>query len=63
MLSEFVSESGNIKHSEKTKLRPKNQRKMAKAIRRAVGMGIMSSVHAHPMIIDYRMAAAERTGR
>jgi len=42
---------GRVKHSSETGLRPVNQRKMARAIRRAVGMGIHPSVHAHPEIL------------
>lgn len=42
---------GRIKHSLNTGLRPKNQRKMAKAIRRAIGMGLHPSVHRHPEIL------------
>jgi small subunit ribosomal protein S18 len=32
-------------------LRPKNQRKIAKAIRRAIGLGLMPSVHRHPLVL------------
>jgi len=42
---------GRIKHSEETGLRPVNQRKIAKAIRRAIGLGLHPSVHRHPMIL------------
>ena len=42
---------GRIKHSRETGLRPVNQRKMARAIRRAIGLGIHPSVHAHPEIL------------
>lgn len=38
-------------HSEETGLRPVNQRKIAKMIRRAQGMGIYPSVHDHPEMI------------
>ncbi len=44
---------GRIQHSKETGLRPVNQRKMAKAIRRAIGMGLHPSVHKHPEIIRY----------
>lgn len=43
---------GRIKPSRDTGLRPVNQRKMAKAIRRAIGLGIHPSVHRHPMILQ-----------
>jgi len=51
MMSEYVSETGRIKHNNETGLRPVNQRKMAKAVRRAIGLGLMSSVHRHPEIL------------
>ncbi|KAH6697043.1 ribosomal protein S18 [Plectosphaerella plurivora] len=51
MISEFMTPAGNIKHSNETGLRAKNQRKMAKAIRRMIGMGLHPSVHHHPEII------------
>jgi small subunit ribosomal protein S18 len=46
-----MSASGRIKHHKETRLKPKNQRKMAKAIRRAVGIGLIPSVHYHPEIL------------
>jgi small subunit ribosomal protein S18 len=42
---------GRIKSSLETGLRNKNQRKIAKAIRRSIGMGFMPSVHRHPEIL------------
>ncbi|KAK2069566.1 hypothetical protein P8C59_004130 [Phyllachora maydis] len=51
MISEFMSPHGRILHSTETGLRPVNQRKMAKAIRRAIGLGIHPSVHRHPELI------------
>ncbi len=42
---------GRIKHSNDTGLRPVNQRRMAKAIRRAVGLGLHPSVHKHPEML------------
>ncbi|KAI9788906.1 MAG: hypothetical protein M1816_006471 [Peltula sp. TS41687] len=53
MMSEFMTEAGRIKHSSETGLRAVNQRKIAKAIRRAVGLGLMPSVHHHPEILGY----------
>jgi small subunit ribosomal protein S18 len=38
-------------HSKDTGLRPVNQRRIAKAIRRAVGIGLIPSVHKHPEIL------------
>ena len=51
MLGEFVTPMGRIRHSSDTGLRPRNQRKMAKAVRRMIGMGFMPSVHRHPEIL------------
>jgi len=51
LLSNFVTETGRIKHSNLTGLKPKNQRKIAKAVRRAIGCGLMPSVHRHPEVM------------
>ena len=49
-----MTEAGRIKHPTHTGLRPVNQRKIAKAIRRAIGIGLIPSVHYHPELIDYK---------
>ncbi|KAM3075133.1 hypothetical protein ACMFMG_007410 [Clarireedia jacksonii] len=54
VLSEYMTTMGRIKGSKETGLRPVNQRKIAKAIRRSIGMGLMPSVHRHPAIL-YKM--------
>lgn len=59
MLGEFVSEMGRIKHSRETGLRAVNQRKMAKAVRRAIGIGIFPSVHRHPELLPERRQQRE----
>lgn len=46
-----MSDMGRIKHSSETGLRPVNQRRMAKAIRRAIGLGLMPTVYKHPEVI------------
>ncbi|RJE25938.1 hypothetical protein PHISCL_01707 [Aspergillus sclerotialis] len=51
IMSEYVTTMGRIKHRSQTGLRPVNQRKLAKAIRRAIGLGLMPSVHKHPEIL------------
>jgi small subunit ribosomal protein S18 len=56
MVSEYMTTYGQIKHSKETGLRPTNQRKMAKAIRRAIGMGIHPSVHRHPEILQAELS-------
>lgn len=43
---------GNIKHRKETGLRAVNQRRIAKAIRRAIGMGLIPSVHPHPEVLE-----------
>ncbi len=51
---------GRIKHSSMTGLRLPNQRKMAKAIRRAIGLGLHPSVHRHPEILASEYANATK---
>lgn len=43
---------GRIKHSRDTGLGNVNQRRMAKAVRRSIGMGLMPSVHKHPEMLE-----------
>jgi len=52
IMSEYMTPMGRIKHSKETGLRPVNQRRIAKAIRRSIGMGMMPSVHRHPEILQ-----------
>lgn len=51
MMSEYVSEVGKIQHSKLTGLRPRNQRRMAKAVRRAIGLGLIPTTYRHPEIL------------
>merc|ERR1712187_192457 len=51
IMSEYMTPMGRIKHQSTTGLRPVNQRKIAKAIRRAIELGLMPSVHRHPEIL------------
>ncbi|KAL4768378.1 ribosomal protein S18 [Aspergillus nidulans var. acristatus] len=51
IMSEYMTDMGRIKHRKVTGLRGVNQRKLAKAIRRAIGVGLMPSVHRHPEIL------------
>jgi small subunit ribosomal protein S18 len=55
LVSEFMTSFGRIRHSSDTGLRPVNQRKMAKTVRRAIGLGIHPSVHRHPEILMRQM--------
>lgn len=54
MMSEYMTSAGRIKHRRETGLRAVNQRKIAKAIRRAVGMGLLPSVHEHPEVLEMK---------
>lgn len=51
IISEFMTPMGRIRHSDGTGLRPVNQRKMAKAVRRAIGLGLHPSVYKHPELL------------
>ena len=51
-MSEYMTPMGRIKHSKETGLRPVNQRRIARAIRRSIGIGMMPSVHRHPEILQ-----------
>ncbi|KAL4939652.1 hypothetical protein BDV06DRAFT_33437 [Aspergillus oleicola] len=51
VMSQYMTDMGRIKHRNMTGLRGVNQRKLAKAIRRAIGIGLMPSVHRHPEIL------------
>ncbi|KAI4114198.1 MAG: hypothetical protein LQ345_004988 [Seirophora villosa] len=60
MMSEFVSSMGRIRHRRETGLRGVNQRRVARAVRRAVGMGLMPSVHRHPEMMERERAGVAR---
>ncbi|CCC10116.1 hypothetical protein SMACR_02695 [Sordaria macrospora] len=51
LVSDYMTAFGRIKHSNQTGLKPVNQRKIAKMVRRAIGLGIHPSVHKHPEIL------------
>ncbi|KAL1961825.1 hypothetical protein VTN77DRAFT_994 [Rasamsonia byssochlamydoides] len=63
IMSEYMTPMGRIKHRSQTGLRPVNQRKIAKAIRRAIGIGLMPSVHRHPEILAAEAKARIDAGR
>ncbi|KAI9707505.1 MAG: hypothetical protein M1836_000466 [Candelina mexicana] len=63
IMSEYMTAMGRIKHSSETGLRPVNQRRIAKAIRRSIGLGIMPSVHRHPELLEREMRARGGRGR
>lgn len=58
-MSEYVTPMGRIRGSRETGLRPVNQRKIAKAIRRSIGLGMMPSVHRHPEVLYKAREKAE----
>lgn len=62
-MSEYMTPMGRIKHRRVTGLRPVNQRKIAKAIRRAIAIGLMPSVHRHPEILAAEAKARIDAGR
>jgi small subunit ribosomal protein S18 len=62
LLSQFVSETGRIKGSRETGLRPVNQRRIAKAVRRAVGLGLMPSVYKHPEVLGMEIGLVRDVG-
>ncbi|KAF7513202.1 hypothetical protein GJ744_010598 [Endocarpon pusillum] len=63
IMSEYMTAMGRIKHSRQTGLRPVNQRKIAKAIRRAIGVGLMPSIHRHPELLKRELMDTHKTGR
>ncbi|KAK4539684.1 hypothetical protein LTR36_010447 [Oleoguttula mirabilis] len=60
IMGEYVTEMGRIRGSVDTALRPVNQRRMAKAVRRAIGIGLMPSVYRHPELLREEMEARNR---
>jgi small subunit ribosomal protein S18 len=60
-MSEYMTPMGRIKHSKETGLRPVNQRRIARAIRRSIGMGMMPSVHRHPEILQQDARRSDQT--
>lgn len=63
LLSQFVTETGRIKPASETGLRPVNQRRLAKAIRRAIGLGLMPSVYKHPEVLGEVVGLVRGVGR
>ncbi|KAH8586678.1 hypothetical protein B0O99DRAFT_643835 [Bisporella sp. PMI_857] len=55
IMGEYMTPMGRIKHNKETGLRPVNQRKIAKAIRRSIGIGLMPSVYRHPEDLRLKM--------
>lgn len=55
IMSEYMTEMGRIRSRKSTGLRPVNQRKIAKAIRRAIALNLMPSVHRHPEVLKRQM--------
>lgn len=55
VISEYVTDMGRIRGGTETGLRPVNQRRMARAIRRAIGVGLVPSVYRHPEVLRLEM--------
>lgn len=51
IMSQLVSPFGRILSRRQTGLSAKNQRRVAKAVKRARGCGLMPTVHKHPMVL------------
>ena len=61
VMAEFCTPGMRIKGRVETGLSNVNQRKLAKAVRRSIGMGLMPSVHKHPESLEReRKAVNER---
>lgn len=60
VMSEYMTPMGRIMHRRETSLRPVNQRRIAKAIRRSIGMGMMPSVHKHPELLQKAAQNADK---
>ena len=60
MMWEYVSRMGRIKNPRETGLNNVNQRKLAKAVRRSMGMGLMPTVHKHPEMLEAEAIAQAR---
>ncbi|PHH81035.1 hypothetical protein CDD80_4339 [Ophiocordyceps camponoti-rufipedis] len=54
LIQDFTNSAGQIQPRSVTGLRPVNQRRIAKMVRRAQGMGIYPSVHDHPEALRNR---------
>lgn len=52
-MSEYVTDMGRIKPRTQTGLRLVNQRRIAKAIRRAIALGLMPSAYKHPELLKW----------
>ncbi|KAK0720547.1 ribosomal protein S18 [Lasiosphaeris hirsuta] len=61
LISEFITPFGRIMNRKESGLRPVNQRKMAKAIRRAIALGLHPSVHKHPQLLLHRRGGVPST--
>ena len=51
LMAEFVSGMGRLRKRSETGLRPVNQRRLARAFRRATGMGLLPTTYAHPELL------------
>ncbi|TID22157.1 hypothetical protein E2P81_ATG11266 [Venturia nashicola] len=59
LLDQFTSETGRIRAGKETGLRLRNQRRVARAVRRAIGIGLMPSVYRHPELDHDKLKITE----
>jgi len=59
-VAEAITSHGRIRPASMTGLRPVNQRKLAKAVRRSIGLGIHPSVHEHPELLLRKIQRTRR---
>lgn len=62
VMNEYVTDMGRIRPRSQTGLRPVNQRRLSKAIRRAIALGLMPSVYRHPELIKIEKQKSGRDG-
>jgi len=62
IMAEYVTPMGRLMHSRNTGLGAKNQRRVSRAVRRLVGLGLAPAVYAHPEILQKKAARIPRSG-
>lgn len=62
VMNEYITDMGRIKPRTQTGLRPVNQRRLSKAIRRASGLGLMPTSYRHPEILKIEKQRSQHGG-
>lgn len=62
VMNEYITDMGRIKPRSQTGLRPVNQRRLSKAIRRASGLGLMPASYRHPEILKIEKQRSQHGG-